>query len=524
MASYAMKIRQALHIPRYARCVCFASLAAYVFGYGFDTGSIGPITLMDDFTHTFGDLSSIVQGLFVSAVLIPAAVTSFGAGSIADRISRTHAISLGCAVYGMGSLLCSVAGINMSQHSALAMIFVGRCVSGIGEGIFLSAVTVYGIEVAPRKLRGRVGCIMQLFISTGIMIGYFVCYGSLNIVGSLSWRLPWILQCLTCLVTAVGVRFLPHSPRWLLHVGRREEAVRAMQRLDLSKDEFISLAASEEEEKAQQEAAREKAQRGGWKHHIAQFKEAFAPGLRGRTTMALFMLSVQQLVGIDGVLYYAPVLFRQAGLSSASASFLASGVTGIVNVVFTIVGQIVSDKWGRRPSLIWGGTVMATAMTLIGILYSLPNLSQAGNYAVIALIFVYFIPFVVTWATLMRIWVSEAQPVQTRASVSSLAYTTNWLSNWIIAFTTPMFLDKYPSGPYFLWAACAWVAVLVFAVWLPETKGRNVDLAGQAGGLKVQVRIPGLRRRRAVEEKTTTETPRDTSERSGQQEEIEEIV
>ena len=301
---------------------------------------------MDDFTKTFGDLSSVVQGLFVSSVLIPAAITSFGAGSIADRISRTHAISLGCAVYGLGSLICAISGINMSQHAALAMIFVGRCTSGVGEGVFLSALTVYGIEVAPRKSRGRVGCIMQLFISTGIMVGYFVCYGSLNIGGSLSWRLPWILQCLTCLVCAVGVRFLPHSPRWLLHVGLHEEAVRAMYRLDLSKDEVISLAATAEEEKAQEAAAREKAHQGGWfKNQIAQFRQAFAPGLRGRSAMALFMQSMQQLAGIDGVLYYAPVLFRQAGLSSSSASFLASGVTGIVNVVFTIFGQIISDKW-----------------------------------------------------------------------------------------------------------------------------------------------------------------------------------
>ncbi|KAL1660068.1 general substrate transporter [Schizophyllum commune] len=513
MTSYATKIRKALHVPSYARCVCFASLAAYVFG--FDTGSIGPIILMDDFTKTFGDLSSVIQGLFVSSVLIPAAITSFGAGSIADRISRTHAISLGCAVYGLGSLICAASGINMSQHAALAMIFVGRCTSGVGEGVFLSALTVYGVEVAPRKSRGRVGCIMQLFISTGIMVGYFVCYGSLNIGGSLSWRLPWILQCLTCLVCAVGVRFLPHSPRWLLHVGLHEEAVRAMHRLDLSKNEFISLAATAEEEKAQEAAAREKAHQGGWlKTQIAQFRQAFAPGLRGRSAMALFMQSMQQLAGIDGVLYYAPVLFRQAGLSSSSASFLASGVTGIVNVV------------GRRPSIIGGGTIMATAMTIIGILYSLPSLNQAGNYAVIALIFVYFIPFVVTWATLMRIWVSEAQPVQTRASVSALSYTTNWIANWIVAFTTPMFLDKYPSGPYFLWAACTWLAVGVFTLWLPETKGRNVDLAGQAGGLKLQVRIPGMPRRDARREKTPTPPLRTPpNEQVGQQDEIiEEIV
>lgn len=191
---------------------------------------------MDDFAPTFGKLSATVQGLFVSAILIPPAIISFGSGSIADRISRTHAISLGCAVYGTGSLICLLAGIKMSQASALAMVFVGRCISGAGEGIFLSAVTVYGIEVAPQDQRGRVGCIMQLFICIGIMVGYFVCYGSLNIDGSLSWRLPWILQCLTCLVTAVGVRFLPHSPRWLLHVGRRAEAEVAMQRLGISKD------------------------------------------------------------------------------------------------------------------------------------------------------------------------------------------------------------------------------------------------------------------------------------------------
>ncbi|KAL1720570.1 general substrate transporter [Schizophyllum commune] len=493
MAGYGSKLYNALYMPSYVRCVCFASLAAYV--YGFDTGSIGPITVMTDFEATFGKLSATVQGLFVSSILIPAAIISFGSGSIADRISRTHAVSLGCAVYGTGSLISLLAGLNMSQASSLAMVFIGRCISGAGEGIFLSAVTVYGIEVAPQDQRGRVGCIMQLFICIGIMTGYFVCYGSLNIAGSLSWRLPWILQCMTCIVTAIGVRFLPHSPRWLLHVGRRAEAEVAIQRLGLSKEEFVSMAMSEEDEAAHAAAAQERTQRGGWRHHVEQFKEAFAPGLRGRTSLALFMLAVQQLGGIDGVLYYSPVLFQQAGLSSQSASFLASGVTGIVNVVFTLVGQSISDKWGRRTALIWGGIVMATAMTTIGSLYSVPGLSQAGNYTVIAFIFIYFIAFIMTWAILMRIWVSEAQPVQTRASVSSLALTTNWGCNWVVAFTTPMFLDAYPNGPYFLWAACTWVSVGVFLLWLPETRGQNVDLAGQDSGLKLQVQIPGMPRR-----------------------------
>lgn len=139
----------------------------------------------------------------------------------------------------------------------------------------------------------------------------------------------------------------------------------------------------------------------------------------------------------------------------------------------------------------------------IGGLYSTATRSTAGNHAVIAFIFIYFIAFVTTWAILMRIWVSEAQPVQTRASVSSLALTTNWGCNWIVAFTTPMFLEAYPNGPYFLWAACTWVSVGVFVLWLPETKGMNVDMAGQQGGLKLEVSIPGLSKRIAQPQAST---------------------
>lgn len=134
---------------------------------------------------------------------------------------------------------------------------------------------------------------------------------------------------------------------------------------------------------------------------------------------------------------------------------------------------------------------MAIAMTVIGILYSLPSLSSAGQWSVIALIFVYFIAFVVTWAILMRIWVSESQPVHTRASVSSLALTVNWGCNFVIAFTTPIFLEASPSGPYYLWAGCIWVSVVVFAIFLPETKGQSID--GEEQNLALDVKVGWLK-------------------------------
>ncbi|KIY51575.1 general substrate transporter [Fistulina hepatica ATCC 64428] len=474
-------------IPPYVRYAVFTSLGGFIFGY--DTGSIGPITLMDDFQRRFGPLSLTVQGLLVSMILIPAAIVSFGAGSISDRLSRTYATSLGAAIYGTGSLICCLSGINMSSASGLAMVFIGRTISGAGEGIFLSAVTVYSIEISPIKYRGRVGAIIQFGISSGILLflGYFVCYGALNIPGSMSWRLPWMIQTLSCLVLCTGVRLLPHSPRWLLHVGRRAEAEVALMRLGLHVGELEGWVQDEEKQGKIAEDTEDTAPAA----IIAlqqQFKDPFSPELRGRTIMALFMLGAQQLSGIDGVLFYAPILFQQAGFSSSNASFLASGVTGLVNVAFTVVGQTLTDRCGHRPALIGGGIVTGIAMTIIGVLYSLDDLSQAGQYTVIAMIFLFLIAFVLTWAIHMRLWVAEAQPVRTRASVSAIALTVNWGINWVVAFTTPVFLDKYPNGPYFFWAACIWISVVVFALYLPETNGKNLDIGH--GGLPLQIKWP----------------------------------
>ncbi|KAF9003724.1 general substrate transporter [Hymenopellis radicata] len=480
-----------VRIPAYVFYASVISIGGYIFG--FDTGSIGSITLMKEFQATFGTLTSTIQGLLVSIILIPAAIVSFGSGSISDRLSRTYATSLGCIIYGVGSLICCLAGLNgQSQSSALAMVFVGRCISGAGEGVFLSAVTIYAIEVAPHHARGRVGCIVQLYIALGTLLGYFTCYGSLHIPNSVSWRLPWIMQTVVCTLLGTVVPFLPHSPRWLVHVGRIDDAKAVMKQLGVDEEE---LALTTYAPAGTEIAEKMKDERKGWRKNLDQFKAAFAPDLRGRTLLALFMLGAQQLIGIDGLLFYAPTLFKQAGLDSEHASFLASGVTGIVNVVFTLIGQSLSDRCsrGRRPALIGGGIIMGLTMTIIGVLYSLPSISSAGQWTVIALIFIYFIAFVLTWAILSRTWVSESQPVRTRASVSSLALTVNWACNFVVAFTTPKFLETSPSGPYFFWAASAWIAVIVYLIFMPETKGQSID--GEEQNLALDIRVGWLRDR-----------------------------
>lgn len=222
------------------------------------------------------------------------------------------------------------------------MLLLGRIITGCGEGIFLSPITVYAVEVTPGKQRGRVASLVQLCICTGIAAGYFICYGSLRINSSLSWRLPFACQTLVASMISFGAFLLPHSPRWLFHVGRKEEAELALERLEITQN---STEIEKEEILALNLDGVTTSPQGSFKKLVEDTKLMFRKETRRRTSLGVFMSGFQQLTGIDGLLYYAPVLFAQAGLSSTNASFLASGVSGLLNVVVTIVAQFYTDKW-----------------------------------------------------------------------------------------------------------------------------------------------------------------------------------
>ncbi|KAI0034891.1 general substrate transporter [Vararia minispora EC-137] len=446
----------------YTICSIFASLSSFCFG--FDTGSIGPIISMDQFTRDFnGTTEPMIQGLVVSSILITASLASAAAGLLSDRISRTRTFALGGAVFCAGSILSAAA-------TSLSMLFAGRAVAGVGEGLFMSTVTVYVLEIAPTSVRGRLSCTAQLFATLGIASGYFTAYGTVHIPSSLAWRLLFTLQSVVAGLFAAGALLLPHSPRWLAHVGRTADADRAWERLGYTAAEVEKeLEVQQREEREEAAAAAE--QRGG-----STLRMLFAHDVRRRTLLGVFLMAMQQACGIDGVLYYAPVLFRQAGLSSTTAAFLASGVSGLLNIACTVITQIFTDKWGRRPSMIRGGSVIATCMLLIGTLYASGATARpVGRWAVIALIYIFIVAFAMSWAVVNRIYCSEIQPMHTRAAATSLGQCANWVVNWVIAFSTPLFLARSSSGPYFLFGACALLTVAVCALFQPESRGVSLE-------------------------------------------------
>ncbi|GME54432.1 putative mfs sugar protein [Neofusicoccum parvum] len=455
-------------VPLYVRVSILMIMGGMLFGL--DTGTIGPVTAMSSFEASFGSFSATIHGVVVSSILIPAALSSLITGNVADLYGRPRTIMFGAAVFGIG------AAIEAASNNLGAFI-AGRVITGVGEGFFLSVLVVYVCEISPAKRRGPLASLPQFGTTIGIAAGYFIAYGTSTIDSSASWRVPLAFQSFMALSFAVSCTLVPPSPRWLLAKGRAKEAAQTLARLGIPSSELDeSFQVSTEPEADAQDA--QPTLRENIRATFRDLMKAFAPGVRKRTFLGCFIMGMQQLAGIDGVLYYAPLLFTQAGLSSEQASFLASGVSALVIFATTIPAMSFADHLGRRPSTIYGGLGLAGTMFLIGSLYASNSVHGdhgAGRWVVIVTIYLFAIIFSGSWAIAFKVYASEIQPIETRASASSLAQSTNWFANFVVALTTPVFLAHSSYGVYFFFGACSLFTVVVCAVAMPETRGRTLE-------------------------------------------------
>ncbi|EPS44402.1 hypothetical protein H072_1593 [Dactylellina haptotyla CBS 200.50] len=457
--------------PPYIWYALFVSQAGLLFG--FDTGSIGPITVMDQFQEDFGHTSPTMHGVIISMILLTAAASSVFAGHLADKVSRTHTTCLGAGIFAVGSVLQAIAGFGTTiRSSKLGVLLLGRSIAGIGEGFFLTSAQVYIIEIAPGHVRGRVTSILFIGITLGLCLGYFLCYGTSQINSTLAWRIPFLWQTAIATILSCGSLLLPHSPRWLLHVNRRDEAMVVLEKMGMGtaaereKQELLAIRENVTTQEGKSQGIKSILDAGKSIRLLAKKQN------RWRASLAIFMMICQQTTGIDGVLYYAPVLFSQAGLSSQSSSFLASGVTAILMVFCTALSLTYSDRWGRRPTLLYTGFGIVLSMFLIGGLYASPNANTAGaKWTIVAAIYLFVITFTIGWSMILRIYAVEIQPMETRATVNSLSHSANWIANYVIALTTPVFLARSACGPYFFFGGCTAFAVLICILYMPETQG-----------------------------------------------------
>lgn len=309
---------------------------------------------------------------------------------------------------------------------------------------------LYNAEISIPELRGLMVSFYQFATILGIMLSFWVGYASNYIGGTgvgqsnLAWQLPSIIQGIPAVLLALGIWWLPFSPRWLVKQGRDEEALKTLsylRKLPLE-DELVQIEYKEIkaeclfEQRAFTKAFPKLAARENksiWRNEFAQYYNI----LRSwdnfkRVSIAWLVMFFQQWSGIDAIIYYAANVFVSLGLTGGTTALLASGVTGVVFFVSTLPAMVVIDKVGRKPMLIAGSIVMWISMVLAGIIvakfgHDWVKHSAAGWTAVV-FIWIYVGAFGATWGPVSWTLVSEIFPLSIRAKGASIGASSNWVS------------------------------------------------------------------------------------------------
>ncbi|CAK9784474.1 unnamed protein product [Cutaneotrichosporon oleaginosum] len=484
-----------IHNPKSLGLALFASLGGVLYGY--NQGVFGQVQVMSSFKARYwwilgDDVTNKTLKGFVTAILeLGAFVGSLMAGPLADMFSRKYSISGWCIVFMLGTAL------QVGANSQIACIYAGRWFAGMAVGALSMLVPMFNAELAPPGIRGSLVALQQLAITFGIMVSYWIGYGTNYIGGtsydratgvgqsSAAWRIPLALQLVPAIVLCIGAVFIPFSPRWLMLKGREEESLMTLSRLrerppedPTVQYEFRSLQA---ERLVEREAAKER-----YGIDTVNFRVACLEYKRLLTTKSLLhrlligasAQALQQWTGINAIIYYAPTIFAQLGLTGNTIGLLATGLVGIVNFVFTFPAVMFVDSLGRKPMLIWGEINMSISHAVIAAIIASfgPDFSNkaAGNAAVF-MIYWYIVNFAVTWGPLAWVVSAEVFPLDMRAKGMSVSSATNWLNNFAVAMATPVMIENIGYKTYIVFMCFCLVGLLYAIFILPELKGLTLE-------------------------------------------------
>ncbi|MFI5610336.1 sugar porter family MFS transporter [Amycolatopsis sp. NPDC051903] len=427
--------------------------------FGYDTGIIG--TAMLSIKKEF-PLTPATQGLVVSSLLLGAAIGVGFAGRLADRHGRRPTLLLVGAIFGLGGLVAAVA-------PSVAILVLGRLVMGLGVGSSAVVVSVYLIEIAPTRHRGKIGALGQMMVVLGIMLAYLVGY-SLNASGQ--WRLMLGFTLIPSVLIVCALFFAPESPRWLVQQGRDGDARSALARL--------GRAATADEEL--HELHRVVTTANSNRRSTADvLREMFSPALRRSTAAGVVLAVLAQTVGTNSIVYYAPTTLAHAGFGQAAA-VTANISIGVANVVFTILGIALVDRIPRRRLLLFGAIGMTVAQLFLAIYTLLQSgPSVAGAYATLIGMIVFLSSFAFAWGVLVRVVVSELFPSAIRGSASGLVLVLQWFANFVVNQFFPEILATSAALSFGIFAVVGIIAVVFVAKLLPETgAGKSLEDVEQA--------------------------------------------
>ena len=481
----------------------FAALGCLMYGY--DQGVMSSILVMPNFQQQFPDLQgSTIQGWLVSALELGAWAGALFNGFLSDAISRKYSMMVAVLIFTLGT------GLQAGAHKG-AELFAGRVIGGFGIGMFSMVIPMYQAEISPPELRGSLVSLQQLSITIGTAIAFWLDYGMHFVGGTdcnpqgiphdqqfdskgafnytlaqghpctgekdVAWRFPLALQLLPAWILFIGMFFLPFSPRWLMMKHRDDDCIAALCRLrrlpaddPILRAEYLEIKAAVLFDEESEEEIRSK---------HGRFGAYVAPGILKRIVIGSMIMICQQFTGINAVLYYAPQIFGTFGFTSVTTELLATGVTGILQILFTLPSVFFLDQFGRKTFLIVGAVGMMVCHIVVaavdGSFETSWSTHRAAGWASIAFIWLFAVNFAYSWGPVAWVLTQEIFPNSMRSRGVAIVASTNWMFNFIIGLTTRDMLDSMKYGTYIFFASfCAIGGAFVY-FYVPETKDKTLE-------------------------------------------------
>ncbi|TFK37843.1 general substrate transporter [Crucibulum laeve] len=443
--------------------------------FGLDISSMSGVLNNDSYKSTFGFPNPGQQGAIVAAMPAGSLIGALAVTKLADKYGRKPTVILSGMIWVIGSIL-QCAAVNRG------MLVVGRIISGISVGLASAVVPIYQSEITAPAIRGRMVSLQQWAITWGILIQYFIQFGSSYINGTASFRLPWGLQMIPAIILSAGMTFFPESPRYLFDCGREKEALQVLADLHGGGDTNNDLVVLEYEE-IKQQVYFERTE--GAKSYLDLLK----PGNPRRVMLGCCLQMWSQLTGMNVMMYYIVYVFQGAGLTGRRSNLIADSVQYVLNVAFTVPAIIYIDKWGRRPMLLIGTLGMGFWLFLVGgiqgrfghwadvdgsAVWVIEN-NDAATKAVIVCSYFFVCTFAITMGPVSWTYPAELYSLKVRGKAVSLATAANWTFNTALAFAVPPGLDTIAWKTYFIFGTFNFAAFIHIFFMYPETVGRSLE-------------------------------------------------
>ena len=423
-----------------------AALGGLLFGY--DTGVISGAILF--ITKQFS-LSATMEEIVVSSVLVGAVAGATIGGALTGRFGRRKMIILAGIIFTASALATALA-------PTIGWLIAARVVSGIAIGIASFISPMYIAELVPAKVRGSLVAVNMLAITSGIVIAYLVDYAFSS---SRGWRYMFGLAAIPSFALIIGMWRLPDSPRWLISKSKVKQARQILERARTVSD--VSPEITDIQKSMEKQGA------GG-------MKGLFQPSLRMPMIVGMGLAIFQQITGINTVIYYAPTIFKFAGITAVGPAILAGAGLTMVMWLFHVLAIFLLDRVGRRPLLLTGVAGQIIGLAILGAAFYFQQLAGFKSFVAIGGLVIYVACFAFGLGPIFWLLISEIFPLKIRGAAMSAVTVTNWVFNLLVAVTFLTLVGVLGhAGTFWLYGVIAIGAWVFFYRLAPETKGKTLE-------------------------------------------------